>query len=117
MCQCHSYILRLTSQLFNQSHDVVALSLSLFVCVCVPCGLFLTQFNTKMQSVESTKKVELRNKELSRAISSSSSSSSRTFLLPFFFVLTFSVLQQHTVCVNFERSKRINYETSEGIFC
>jgi syntaxin 18 len=42
------------------------------------------------QAVEATKNVELGNKELSQAIQRNSSS--RTFLLLFFFVLTFSVL-------------------------
>ncbi|KAL0722771.1 hypothetical protein Bca4012_037370 [Brassica carinata] len=42
------------------------------------------------QAVEATKNVELGNKELSQAIKHNSSS--RTFLLLFFFVLTFSVL-------------------------
>ncbi|KAF8051036.1 hypothetical protein N665_1813s0005 [Sinapis alba] len=42
------------------------------------------------QAVEATKNVELGNKELSQALKRNSSS--RTFLLLFFFVLTFSVL-------------------------
>lgn len=97
MCQYHSQYFSLSDfgvsysvkvQYLINFHDLLVLSVC--VCVCEPCGPFLTQLDTKMQAVEATKNVELGNKELSQAIQRNSSS--RTFLLLFLFVLTFSVL-------------------------
>ncbi|CAM8984076.1 unnamed protein product [Rhodiola kirilowii] len=51
---------------------------------------YLDDETRALQAVEATKNVELGNKELSQAIQRNSSS--RTFLLMFLFVLTFSVL-------------------------
>lgn len=61
------------------------------LCVCVDLvTFFLTQFDTKMQALEATNNVELGNRELAQAIQRNRGS--RTFLMLFFFVLTFSVL-------------------------
>ena len=64
---------------------------SIFSCKREKKTLYLHfSFAVNKQAVEATKNVELGNKELSQAIQRNSSS--RTFLLLFLFVLTFSIL-------------------------
>jgi hypothetical protein len=58
--------------------------------VCFHSWFLIAQRMPSSQAVEATNNVERGNKELSQAIQRNSSS--RTFLLLFFFVLTFSVL-------------------------
>ena len=58
--------------------------------LCTRSGVFFVNTCLFEQAVEATSNVELGNKELSQAIQRNSSS--RTFLLLFLFVLTFSIL-------------------------